>query len=271
MPTYKNISSQFIVSKIYRDLGLEDTNYETDIIEWMGEALDFIGASSQLVTKTEELTVTNFRADIPLHLVVFTQVRMKDQDCWKLITFNPASFFGHEPNCANLKVKSKEFYTLNPNYINTSFEEGTLLISYKSLAVDDNGYPLVPDNQYFKEALFWYCFKKMVMRGYVPRSQELNYGIADEKWRFYCSAARNQANYPDIAEYERFMNVWKGLIPDTSFIEREFDDSQTDKIELDVVDASNIVTTPITIDKKEDEDDDSPPTITDDTLTVEEI
>ena len=36
---------------------------------------------------------------------------------------------------------------------------------------------------------------------------------ADQQWKYYCTQARNEAKYPDIARYESFMNQWVRLVP----------------------------------------------------------
>lgn len=243
MAQLNNISIQVVVAKLYRDLGLEDPNYELDFIEWIGEALSFIGSYSQYEQKNATLSVTSYSTTLPNDLIKIQQVSYDK----KIIQFNPTSFFLHEENSPNIHVTSEESYTVVPGYIKTSFEEGDLFISYLSLPKDSDGYPLVPDNQYFLDALFWYCYRQMLLKGYQSRVKEITYFFADEKWRFYCTAARNQANYPSIDEYERFNQIWKGLLPSGDLHSTGFNLLEKKKTEIETVEASNIVTTPITI------------------------
>ena len=44
----KTISSKVLIRKIFRDLNPSKDNWVDDAIEWIGEALEHIGASSQL-------------------------------------------------------------------------------------------------------------------------------------------------------------------------------------------------------------------------------
>ena len=48
MAVYKNITSKAIISKVMRDLQTSDGNWVIDAVEWIGEALEHIGASAQL-------------------------------------------------------------------------------------------------------------------------------------------------------------------------------------------------------------------------------
>ena len=72
---------------------------------------------------------------------------------------------------------------------------------------------MVPDNISYKEAMFWYIYKQMLLGGYIPSMNGIGYDFADNKWKFYCTQARNAANYPSIDKYESFMNQWVRLIP----------------------------------------------------------
>tara|TARA_Y100000310_G_C20601608_1_gene773337 strand:- start:693 stop:1505 length:813 start_codon:yes stop_codon:yes gene_type:complete len=72
---------------------------------------------------------------------------------------------------------------------------------------------MVPDDISFKEAMFWYVYKKMLLGNMTPSQNGIGYEFADGKWRYYCTQARNAANYPDIDGYESFMDQFVRLIP----------------------------------------------------------
>lgn len=60
-----------VISKVYRDLGLEEVS-ETDLVEWTGEALEFIGAVSLYEEATAFIEVENHQAILPngLHDII---------------------------------------------------------------------------------------------------------------------------------------------------------------------------------------------------------
>ena len=78
MAVYKNITSRAIIRKIMRDLQTTDDNWIDDAIEWMGEALEHIGASAQLEEKGCVLTIKNYRADLPADLYYINQVAINN-------------------------------------------------------------------------------------------------------------------------------------------------------------------------------------------------
>jgi hypothetical protein len=243
MAVFNYISVKYVVSKLYRDLRLEDPNYELDIIEWCGEALSFIGAGSQLVKYVTEQPIISFKAKLPSDMFALHQVMYKENsDDNPVVVSRNDTTFPDEIDGDRQEVS----YTINGEYVIFSKETGTAYISYRGIAVDSEGYPLVPDNQYYKEALFWYCFKHILMLGYKSPAG-IDYPFAESKWLFYCTAARNKANYPSIDEYEQFKNSWTGLLPNINIYKERFDNSYLKQPVIEEVKASGIMTTPTKI------------------------
>jgi len=72
MSSINHISLERVISSIYRDLKPLQEIQENDMIEWAGEALDYIGAYSQYQEVVDYIPVEDHRAIIPcgLHKVV---------------------------------------------------------------------------------------------------------------------------------------------------------------------------------------------------------
>jgi hypothetical protein len=119
----------------------------------------------------------------------------------------------HCENCVNELATGEDCYYVDDNMLKTSFPRGKVCLSYMAFPLDDDCFPMVPDDISFKEAMFWYVYKQMLLGGMPQTNNGINYLFADEKWRFYCTQARNQANYPDIDRYESFLDQWVRLIP----------------------------------------------------------
>jgi len=119
----------------------------------------------------------------------------------------------HCNDCVNKSAKCKECYYVDTDKIKTSFTSGQVCLSYMAFPTDDDCFPLVPDDISYKEAMFWYIYKKILLGGQVPVENGINYTFAEQQWKYYCTQARNAANYPDIDRYESYMNQWVRLIP----------------------------------------------------------
>ena len=284
MAIYKNVSSQVIIRKILRDLKPNNANWVDDAVEWIGEALEHIGASPQLETKNIVLTVAEYKVALPSDLYYINQVSVNNSvtpattaelatiteklnTIKALIDANPnqklyselrdlnsrmiilqALYFSpsmsgaldplsygtptfmksiHCDKCVNETATNKDWYIVENNLIKTSFKTGEICLSYKAFSTDEDCYPLVPDDISFKEAMFWYVFKQMLLGGFDKPTNKIDYGFADQKWRYYCTQARNNANYPDIDRMESFMNQWVRLTPDLNRHQTYFEDLNT--------------------------------------------
>lgn len=243
---YKTISSQAIIQKVFRDLKPADTSWTTDAVEWIGEALDFIGFHAGFEKRVKEVTIENFRGEIPcdlyqlmaveyegMPLVYGTDLTAYDQDRTTSMTpesnsststvarfeTTPGTIQNSPTGQSTFKQtkttmnrsQSSDYYVINPNYIVTSFEEGTVKLHYDGYPLDDCGFPLIPDNIYYKQALEWYIIRQMLMGGY--KNENFNWQIADQQWKRYCVAAQNDAAYPSIDKMESFKNMWVRLVP----------------------------------------------------------
>ena len=99
------------------------------------------------------------------------------------------------PDCIHDNQVSSRCYYIEADKIKTSFPTGKVCVSYMAFPVDDDCYPMVPDDISFKEAMFWYVYKKMLLGNMTPSQNGIGYEFADGKWRYYCTQARNAANY----------------------------------------------------------------------------
>lgn len=127
------------------------------------------------------------------------------------------------PNCSNTITNYRDCYYLESDWVKTSFQKGKVCLSYMAFPTDDEGYPLVPDDISFKEAMFWYIHKKILLSGESITNNGVDYLFADQQWKYYCTQARNAANYPDIGRMESFMNQWVRLIPNINRYDEGFD------------------------------------------------
>jgi hypothetical protein len=105
-------------------------------------------------------------------------------------------------------------YVKEGNYFQTTFSEGFLAVRYLAFPVDCDGYPLVPDDPSFKDALFWKVAYHLAMRGYLfPNPEMRSLTFCKRKWDFYCKQARGVANSPDLETLHQISNIWNSLMP----------------------------------------------------------
>jgi len=293
MAIYKHISSKEIIRKVFRDLKPPTADWIHDGVEWMGEALEHIGASSQLVQKQCVINISDHKASLPADLYYINQVAVNtcvspsiqteldelirqvavlndnlrvyyahvdetvtnsslttdDLDdfdsyhrtqtlqlrelnsrmavleniyfnsggqCLCPLQYGTSTFHEsmHCDGCVNMTSRYKETYIVNCGMMQTSFVSGQVCLSYMAFPTDEECWPLVPDDISYREAMFWYIAKQMVLGGATLPNSRINYEFADMKWQNYCTQARNAANYPDIDRYQNFMDQWTRMAPE---------------------------------------------------------
>ena len=242
MATYNNISAKVIIRKIMRDLKLSNDNWVDDAIEWIGEALEHIGASPQLEKKVCTLTVKEYTTCLPSDLYYINLVGVNNSISsgtnseLKLITTQIAAIKAlldadptqevnselfklnsrlailegmywdspeqiiplaystsefpkslHCDKCANSSAVNKDTYFINGGKIKTSFITGTICLSYMAFPTDEECYPMVPDDISFKEAMFWYVYKKLLLGDPNSKPNGIDYAMAEGQWKYYCT------------------------------------------------------------------------------------
>jgi hypothetical protein len=107
-------------------------------------------------------------------------------------------------------------YNIQNNVITTSFQYGIIKMQYLAMPVDDRGFPMVPDNVSFRDALYWKIAYHLSMR--CPdllkndRMKDMEYCYS--KWDWYCGQARAEANMPNVDAGMRLKNNFLRLIKD---------------------------------------------------------
>ncbi len=209
------------VTKQARDLKATIAEYNANLEDKVNKSAD--GTYTSDITTTDlELYDTNYKSNILelreliSRITVLEGIYFGDSAALQPLAYGASTFHAsmHCEGCTNELAKHKESYIVDCDYIKTSFESGKICLSYMAFPTDADCFPLVPDDISYKEAMFWYIFKKLLLGGYDKPTNKIDYAFADNKWRYYCTQARNAAVFPDIDKYESFMNQWVRLVPD---------------------------------------------------------
>lgn len=204
----KLISSKAVLAKIIADLDLkEDEIRITDVREWIGEAMEKIGAVQQLEHKVANIQVVDYQAKLPCDLYRLNQVAFSfENGCGWLPMRKVTNSFGVYKKCGecNPKMLIKDNaliplvkniflvnqytipsnngrliignpatfntslqYSTKPGYITVNVPCGWLKISYHAIITDEDSMPMIPDIPSYFEAIFWYVAMKMSYPKYL--------------------------------------------------------------------------------------------------------
>ena len=106
--------------------------------------LKLIGAPLLYKHEVKTLKVEDYRAHLPINLLDVKGINYCDR---------PLRYATDTFHQSNHDRAVEETYTLNNCVITTSFEKGEIEVAYTTLALDDEGYPMIPDNISVEQAI----------------------------------------------------------------------------------------------------------------------
>lgn len=219
---HKFKSSKSLIAGLYRDLGSNTELNESDLLEWFAEALSLIGSYPQLNEIPTILTLSNHRVSLPCDFVYLKDITHQGIPLSWSVKSAVNNYNCPECNTIPKCCTENNFY-IQDGILNSSIESGDICIIYLGVPIDDEGYPLVPDNIYFDKALKSYVTymldRQLFRRGMMP---EAVFVRSEKDWLFYVNSARGSANMPDAAKMERLKNVWVRLIPNQNGYKSNF-------------------------------------------------
>jgi hypothetical protein len=225
------VSYKYILEKLYRDLGLNEEIPELDCLEWISEALLFIGAFGQFQSSTLILNIEDHRACLPKSFYRLQEITHNNQVMYWAGNSLIRNWCCDEckiPQCTDGNCKNT-FY-IDDYTLHTSVPEGNICITYLSMDVDDDGFPLVPDDVYYMEACKMYVTKmidwQLWRKGRIPDKVRDD---SEARWNFYVQAARGASNMPSAAELENLKNRLVRLIPEQNAYSQLFNKGKEQK------------------------------------------
>ena len=177
----------------------------------------------------EYSSTTSVLNEINSRIVVLENIYFKNSNNMQPLQYGASNFHRsmHCDDCVNENVHYEDTYIVDNDYIKTSFESGKICLSYMAFPTDEDCFPLVPDDISYSEALFWYIYKKILLSKPDFKNNGIDYVFAEQQWKYYCTQARNAANYPDIDRYESYMNQWVRMIPNINRHDLAFEQLNT--------------------------------------------
>lgn len=210
---YKTVSSSNIIARVLRDLKPSSTDWVTDAIEWLGEVVERIGCYPTLERKTVTVTARGYKIPYPIDLESIEYISHNKQRLF----FGGGNFdITHDsfyPNAMNLVYAYSTGYYLTGNaYVTCSIEGAEVEICYNAFPLDEEGYPLIPDNYFYKTACFWYIASRLALREQI----KLKYEDCETKFNTNASLAENDCAFPSPERMDNFRERWCRLVPNVA-------------------------------------------------------
>lgn len=197
----RQILDNLLVHPLLRDITLERVvNYAVDFIR-------IVGMPKLYEEKTQVLTIENYRAMLPCDFNQMLQVRKHNtNEAFRYSTDNY--------HMSNHQGSLDYTYKIQGNLIYTSLKDGEIEISYQAVAVDEEGYPALPDNSSFTRALELYIKKQwFTIQFDLGRLQAAVLQNVQQEYAWAVGQCQSDLVRPTIDQMESLSNSWNTLIP----------------------------------------------------------
>ena len=195
---------------------LSDVTLE-QVVRWTVRFIGLHGLSKFYQDKITEVSIKDFRGALPCDLASIIQVKdCRTGLCLRSMTdsFTPGFNMPDNPNRPLRQAYGELSFKTQGQVIYTSFPEGKVQIAYKAIPVDEDGFPMVIDNEnylaaleaYIKKQVFTVKFDTGKVSAAVLRNAQIEYGDL-------CDQLRSEFTTPSVAEMQTLTNVYNTLIP----------------------------------------------------------
>lgn len=192
---YTNIRR--IMDELNKHPLLSDITLE-QVVSYLVTFINIFGIPKLYQDKETLVKIEQYRGLLPCDLISINQV----MDCkTKLCLRSSTNTF---TNC-----DSKYTFRVQGRAIITSLQEGEILVSYKSIPIDEDGFPLLIDNSVFIEALKEYIKKEYF--SILFDLGKLNQAVlqhTEQRYAWLAGQLRSEFTIPSISEMESIKNMW---------------------------------------------------------------
>lgn len=192
---YTNIRR--IMDELNKHPLLSDITLE-QVVSYLVTFINIFGIPKLYQDKETLVKIEQYRGLLPCDLISINQV----MDCkTKLCLRSSTNTF---TNC-----DSKYTFRVQGRAIITSLQEGEILVSYKSIPIDEDGFPLLIDNSVFIEALKEYIKKEYF--SILFDLGKINQAVlqhTEQRYAWLAGQLRSEFTIPSISEMESIKNMW---------------------------------------------------------------
>tara|TARA_R110000868_G_scaffold122495_3_gene324672 strand:- start:5353 stop:6183 length:831 start_codon:yes stop_codon:yes gene_type:complete len=230
-----------ILERVHSDWGFDSIPIE-DAIEWAGSLFSLAPSMYVLKHDIAEITIAEGKGKLPCNLESIIQTAKLQNDNTLVANVPPTLFFTpeelllndidststnilitnlnsktllpmrwatntfhllHHKTDIDFQSESAITYIVNDNYIFTNFETGTVYMSYLAIPIDEDGLPMIPDNESWIRAasheIAWMWSKKEAIKGNIGWDT-VQYIERDRDWYFAQAVNRSRMNSIDKEE-----------------------------------------------------------------------
>jgi hypothetical protein len=129
--------------------------------------------------------------------------------------------------CNRLSLHNKVWYQIEMDYLQFSVPDALVRVHYVRIPLDQNGFPLIPDEENYKQALYFYTRKMMLGAGYEDKAYTMNQ--LDVEFEKYAARAMGKIRYPSVDSMDMKVERMTRLVPDPNYFNSFFSGTGPEK------------------------------------------
>ena len=199
------ISIKVVLDKLHRHPLLTDVSLET-AVDYCVDFMRIVGVPQIFLNKVVILTLADYKLAVPTDFIDLVQIRYNG------CPLRSSTDLFHLSTDKTYKSEDDTFI-IQGGYIHSTVEKGDIELSYRAIATDDIGMPMLPDNSDFTRALeayikvqhFSILFDLGKIQGAVLQKAQQDYAWA-------VGACETEAHRLDLSKAESLFNSWRTLV-----------------------------------------------------------
>lgn len=209
----QNTNIKLVLDRILQHPLLQDVSLE-QAVSYTIDFMRIVGVPTIFTNKVVTLEVDKYKALLPCDFYEVIQLR----SCKGYYRYTTDSF--HLSDC---KTQCDLTYKIQGNIIFTSTESDDIELSYLAIEVDEDGFPLIPDNSSFIRALELYIKKQWftILFDMGKINQAVLYNTQKE-YSWAVGDCQTEFNRLSIDKAESLFNSLNSLIKRTNEFNRGF-------------------------------------------------
>ena len=208
------ISLRTIIDKLLRHPLMAGISYEA-VVDYCVDFMRIVKCPNIFEEKYAAFTIENYKAKEGLPEDFYEVIQVKSDT--HFITYSTDTF--HVVKALNqdeviTEIPNNDFtYKIQGNKIYTSFKEGTLCMTYLAIPIDDDGFPMIPDNSKFTRALEAYIKKQWFTILFdLGKLQPQILQNTQQEYAWAVGACESEFKHLTLDKAEAFYNIWRGML-----------------------------------------------------------
>jgi len=230
MLTTKYISLNQVLSRLLMSPMMEGIT-ESDVALYVADCMSLIGAPMSYHDKVQTIEICNYRGELPCDMLYIQQTRKRESNgVLRHMRYSSDTFHSayHEVGSPDFMAQPANYdfpYSLNNGMIYTSFESGTVEMSYKAIPVDKEGFPMVPEDSVFQLAIEWYVKEKWyTIQWELGKITDKVLNNTQQQCAWYIGKANTRAQLQSIDQAETFKAAFTRLLSNSLASHKSFSD-----------------------------------------------